>query len=68
MAYYVFGEDEPALAAVNESLKLVPNQRSSMLLKATILHAMGREKEAAKIKEDAEWLPVGNSSENIPIK
>ncbi|MEJ2107398.1 MAG: tetratricopeptide repeat protein [Acidiferrobacteraceae bacterium] len=68
MAYYVFGEDKPALAAIDRSLALVPDQRSSMLLKATILHAMGREKEAAQVKEDAEWLPVGNSSENIPIQ
>jgi tetratricopeptide (TPR) repeat protein len=68
MAYYVFGDDRLALNAVNQSLALVPDQRSSMLLKATILHTMGREKEAAKVKEDAEWLPVGNSSENIPIK
>jgi tetratricopeptide (TPR) repeat protein len=68
MAYYVFGYDKSALAAVNQALKLDPEHRSSMLLKATILQAMGREKEAAKAKDDAEWLPVGNSSENIPVK
>ena len=68
MVLYIFGEDKPALDAVNNSLALVPNQRSPMLLKAQILQAMGREKEAAKVKEDADWLPEGNWSEHIPVK
>lgn len=68
MTYYVFRDDKQALAAVNEALKLDPSHRSSMLLKATILHSMGRDKEAAKVRDDAEWLPVGDSSQNIPVK
>jgi len=68
MAYYVVGEDKLALDAVNQSLALVPDQRSPMLLKAQILQALGREKEAAKVKEDAEWLPEGNWSEHISVK
>jgi len=68
MVLYIFGEDKQALAAVDESLTLVPNQRSPMLLKAQILQAMGRVKEAAKVKEEADWLPEGNWSEHIPVK
>jgi len=68
MAYFVLGEDKLALAAENQSLALVPDQRSSLLLKAKILHALGREKEAAQVQEDAEFLPEGNSSEHIPVK
>jgi tetratricopeptide (TPR) repeat protein len=68
MVLYIFGEDKQALDAVNNSLKLVPNQRSPMLLKAKILQDLGRFKEAAKVKEDADWLPEGNWSEHISVK
>jgi len=68
MARYILGEDKQALTAVNKSLALVPNQRSPMLLKAQILMALGREKEAAKVKDEADWLPEGNWSEHIPVK
>ena len=68
IAYYVIGEDKLALAAVNQSLKLVPDQRSPMLLKAKILHGLGREKEAAKVQEDAEFLPEGNWSEHVTVE
>jgi len=68
MVQYIFGENKQALDAVNNSLTLVPDQRSPMLLKAQILLAMGREKEAAKVKEEADWLPEGNWSEHISVK
>ena len=68
MVLYIFGEDQQALDAVNQSLLLVPNQRSPMLLKAQILQQMGRVKEAAKVKDEADWLPEGNWSEHIPVK
>jgi tetratricopeptide (TPR) repeat protein len=68
IAYYVMGQDKLALAAVNQSLKLVPDQRSPMLLKAKIVHGLGREKEAAQVQDDAEFLPEGNWSEHVPVK
>jgi len=68
MVLYIFGEDKQALEAANNSLSLVPNQRSPMLLKAKILQDLGRVKEAAKVKEDADWLPEGNWSEHISVK
>ena len=68
MVLYIFGEDKQALTAVNQSLTLVPNQRSPMMLKAQILQSLGRVQEAAKVKEEADWLPEGNWSEHIPVK
>jgi tetratricopeptide (TPR) repeat protein len=68
MVRYILGEDKKALDAVNNSLTLVPNQRSPMLLKAKILEDLGRFKEAAKVKEDADWLPDENWSEHISVK
>jgi len=68
MVRYIFGENQKALDAVNNSLTLVPNQRSPMLLKAKILQDLGRFKEAAKVKDEADWLPEGNWSEHISVK
>lgn len=68
MAYYITEQDELALNAVNQSLKLVPDQRSSMLLKAKILQGLGRDNEATQIQGDAEFLPEGSWSEHVPIK
>lgn len=68
MVYYINGQDILALSSVERSLELVPDQRNSMMLKADILHALGRESEAAKVKEDAEFLPEGNWSEHITVK
>jgi tetratricopeptide (TPR) repeat protein len=68
MVYYINGQDALALDAVEHALALVPDLRNSMLLKADILRALGRTQEAAKIKEDAEFLPEGNWSERIPVQ
>lgn len=68
MVYYINGQDALALAAVDKSLELVPDQRNSMLLKADILKALGRVDEADKVKGDAEFLPEGNWSEHISVK
>lgn len=67
MVYFLQGQDSMALSAVEHSLALVPEQRNSLLLKANILHALGREDEAAKLKDEAEFLPEGNWSEHITV-
>ena len=68
MAYFIAGQDALALISVNNSLKLAPQARNSLLLKAQILKALGRTKEAQAIKEQAEFLPEGNWSERIPVQ
>ncbi len=68
MVYYITGQDILALAAVEQALALMPDQRNSLLLKADILHALGRDQEAAEIKDDAEFLPTGNWSERIKVQ
>jgi len=68
MVYYISGQDVLALGAVEQCLALAPDQRNSLLLKADILHAMGRDKEAAQIKDNAEFLPEGNWSERVTVQ
>jgi tetratricopeptide (TPR) repeat protein len=68
MVYYINGQDILALSSVNKSLELVPDQRNALLLKADILHALGRESEAKKVKGEAEFLPEGNWSEHISVE
>jgi tetratricopeptide (TPR) repeat protein len=68
MVYFLQGQDGLALEAVDHSLALVPDQRNSILLKANILKALGRDDEAAKLKEEAEFLPEGNWSEHISVQ
>jgi tetratricopeptide (TPR) repeat protein len=65
---YLGGSNEAALAAVNHSLRLVPHNRSSVLLKAEILTALGRAREAEALREEAEFLPAGNWSEHSQIQ
>jgi len=68
MVYYITGQEVLALASVEQALALMPDQRNSLLLKANILHELGRDEEAAKIKDDAEFLPKGNWSERITVQ
>jgi tetratricopeptide (TPR) repeat protein len=68
MVYYIRGNDVMALMSAERSLALVPEQRNTLLLKADILQALGRNAEAQKIKSDAEFLPAGNWSERISVQ
>jgi len=65
---YLTGKDALALNFVENSLSLAPESRDSWLLKSYILSAMGLEDEASRAREEAEFLPMGNWSENIPLK
>ena len=67
MVHYINGQNQVALQTVNRALKLEPHSRNSLLLKATILTALGRHAEAKKAKGDADFLPEGNWSERSPV-
>jgi tetratricopeptide (TPR) repeat protein len=68
MAYFIVNQDALALQFVDKALRLSPDNRNSMLLKAEILRATGRIEEARQLKEDAEFLPEGNWSERISVQ
>lgn len=63
MALYMTGNVEAALGTVDEALGLEPQARNTLMLKGTILDALGRADEARAIREAAEFLPEGNWSE-----
>lgn len=67
MVLYLSHQDPAALLAVENALKLSPESRDSMLLKAQILRALGRADEADTLQEDAEFLPEGNWSEHVSV-
>jgi tetratricopeptide (TPR) repeat protein len=68
MVYYINGQDVLALDAADKSLALVPEQRNTLLLKANILKSLGRNTEAAKVKDEAEFLPEGSWSERVTVE
>lgn len=68
MVYYITDNNKEALAVVDKALGLMPESRDSLLLKATILKALGRHTEAEKIKEDAEFLAPGNPTERTAVQ
>jgi len=68
LVQHLRGDDTAGLEAVNRVLALDPEARDSLLLKATILTALGREQEARAINALAELLPEGNWSERSAIR
>jgi len=68
MIYFMTGDLDRALPSVDESLRLQPQNRSSMLLKGNILAGLGRDAEAEKVKATAEFLSQGNWSERSAIR
>ncbi|MDT8404918.1 tetratricopeptide repeat protein [Sulfuriflexus sp.] len=67
MTYFLQGEFVPALQAVNRSLALHAENRSSLLLKAEVLVALGRNDEAAQLKTRAAFLPEAGWSERFHV-
>jgi len=65
---YLRKEYEPALEAVNRSLALLASSRSSLLLKSEILSSLGNSREALAIREQAEFLPEANWSEQLTMQ
>jgi len=68
MALYMTGHSEAALRAVDAALALDATARNTLLLKGTILEALGRGDEARAVREAAEFLPEGNWSERSHIE
>jgi Flp pilus assembly protein TadD len=68
MVYHLGGLQQEALDAINAGLQLNPEKRNSVMLKATILSALGRQDEARAASNMAEFLPEGNWSEHAPVK
>ena len=68
MVYYLSGLPQEALDALNAGLALNPENRNSMMLKATILSALNRQKEAQAASDIAEFLPEGNWTERAPVR
>ena len=67
ICYLMGGKPEPALKMVNAGLVLQADNRSSLILKAAILEALGRGAEAKEITSHAEFLPEGNWSERSAV-
>lgn len=63
MVHYMRHDHEKALSSVDRALKLQAANRASLMLKSTILDALGRGADAARVKQRAEQLPEGNWSE-----
>lgn len=68
MVQYLSDREERALMVVEQGLKLRPDNRSSLLLKAQILDALGRRAEAKAVRDYAELLPESGWSERMPIQ
>jgi tetratricopeptide (TPR) repeat protein len=68
MVYYMSGDPGRALSAVNDALRLAPDTKNTLLLKASILKAMGRDAEARSIQGKAEFLSDGNWSERSAVQ
>lgn len=67
ICFYLTSQHREALEILEEGLKLDANSRSSLVLKSTILQAMGQMEEAKKIAEQAEFMPEDNWSERSTI-
>lgn len=67
ICYHVIGQYESALQVVDAGLTLAADNRPSLTLKAAILKAMGRTREAQDIAEQAEFLPQDNWTERSAI-
>lgn len=66
-AFYINHEMEQSLEMVNQSLRMQPNNRDSLMLKGLVLKSLGRTREAEALIEEAEFLPDGNWSERFSL-
>lgn len=56
LVLHLTGRLEPALQAVNESQRLAPGDRNTLLLKGQILQALGRKQEAQAMFDRAQFM------------
>ena len=67
ICFYISGQYQAALEVVDAGLALSADNRSSLVLKAAILSALGRKTEAQKMIEHAEFLPEDNWTERSAL-
>lgn len=68
LVLYLAGRTREALVSVDIALRLGNRTRSSALLKAEILDALGQQEEARELRLEAELLPRKNWSENLAVQ
>ncbi len=67
IVFYMTGQYAEALQILDAGLQLEASSRNSLLLKSSILQAMGRVEEAKQLAGQAEFLPEDNWSERSAI-
>jgi tetratricopeptide (TPR) repeat protein len=68
MVYYLTDREQLGLETVDQAIKLAPEDRNTLLLKSKILESLGRHEEARRIRDDADFQPASNWSEQIPVQ
>ncbi len=68
LVLHIVGRPSEALISVETALRLGSRTRSSALLKAEILDALGRADEARTLRLEAALLPRKNWSENLAVR
>jgi tetratricopeptide (TPR) repeat protein len=68
LVYAMTGKFDRSLASVNRALALSTQHRDAWLLKATVLEALGKQKEAAAARDEAEFLPAHGATERMPLQ
>ena len=68
ICFYISSQYQAALEVVDAGLQLDAENRSSLVLKAAILTALGRKTEAQKTSDDAEFLPEDNWTERSTLR
>lgn len=68
MSQYILGNYTNSLVNINKALKLMPNDKNSLLLKGEIMIKLGRDEEAKVILERAEFLPDGGWQERFSLQ
>ena len=68
MLLHIAGDNANAINRINQSLKLNPHSRNSLLLKSSILDSLGRIKEASQVESQADLIREGEWYEQAPVK
>lgn len=67
ICFHMSGQNQKALSIVDAGLQLDPDSRGTLMLKATILQALGQTAEARQLEARAEFLPEGDWTERSEV-
>lgn len=67
MTYYINNQMQQSLEMASQALSMQPDNRDSLMLKGMVLQSLGRDKEAAALIGEAEFLPEGNWTERFAL-